>query len=311
MQPGSTGRAYLTGDKILLSGASGMLGTAIRHSLSESGAELVQLVRRAPAAPGEVQWNPLDETPLATPQALEGARAAIHLSGANVAARRWTAAYRREMTASRTGSTRALCRVLTGLSHPPQVLLVASAVGIYGNRGEEVLDEDSAPGTGFLADLCRAWEKTARPAAAAGMRVVNLRFGMVLGPGGALGKMLPLFRMGLGGKMGNGRQWMSWVGIEDVVAAVRFLLETPSLEGAVNVTAPHPVRNAEFTRALSARLHRPALLPVPAFALRVAVGKMADEALLTSARAMPKRLLEAGFRFTQPNVEDALAAAIQ
>ena len=242
---------------------------------------------------------------------LEGLAGAIHLSGANVAAHRWTEPYRREIAASRVDSTRALAKALAGLREPPRVLLAASATGIYGDRGEELLTEDSEPGTGFLAEVCRAWEAAAEPAVAAGIRVVHLRFGVVLNGGsGALGKMAPLFRLGLGGRLGSGRQWMSWIGLDDVVAAVRFLLRSAEVAGAVNLTAPDPVTNAQFTRALGRQLHRPALLPAPAFALRLALGPMADEAMLASARVMPKRLMEAGFQFAQATIEDALATAL-
>ncbi|MGB7549276.1 MAG: TIGR01777 family oxidoreductase, partial [Terracidiphilus sp.] len=208
-------------------------------------------------------------------------------------------------------STRALTTLLAGLRRPPRALLVASAVGIYGDRGNELLDESSAPGTGFLADLCRQWEAAAEPAVEAGIRVVHLRFGVVLGPGsGALAQMLPLFRLGLGGALGSGRQWMSWISLADAIAAILFALETPALAGPVNLTAPHPVTNAEFTRALARQLRRPAFLPAPAFALRLALGQMADEALLASTRAVPGRLMEAGFRFAHPTVSEALAAAL-
>ncbi len=297
--------------KILLSGASGMLGTALKASMQAEGAEIMRLVRRKPSEPGDIQWDPAVGS-LADSSPLEGLSGAIHLSGANVAGKRWTPEYRREIEASRVDSTRALATLLAGLKNPPQVLLVASATGIYGNRGNEVLTEDSAPGSGFLADVCRAWEEAARPAKAAGMRVIHLRFGVVLSGGeGALGKMAPLFRLGLGGRLGNGRQWISWIAIADVVAAVRFVLRAANVVGAVNLTSPIPVTNAEFTRAMGRALHRPALLPAPAFALRLALGQMADETLLSSARVMPKRLLEAGFRFTQPTIENALAAALR
>jgi uncharacterized protein (TIGR01777 family) len=296
--------------KVLLSGASGLLGTALRNGMRAEGAEIAQLVRRAPSRDGELRWDPAAGLFSEDTTALEGLAAAIHLSGANVAAHRWTPEYRREMVVSRVESTRTLARVLAALERPPAVLLVASATGIYGDRREEVLTEDSVPGTGFLADVCRDWEEAAEPAAAAGIRVVHLRFGVVLSGGeGVLGKMAPLFRMGLGGRLGSGRQWMSWIGIEDAVAAVQFLMKT-QVVGAVNMTAPNPVTNAEFTRALGRVVHRPALLPAPAFALRLALGQMADEALLASARAMPKRLMEGGFRFAQPNLEGALAAAL-
>lgn len=296
---------------MLLSGASGLLGTALRNGMRAEGAEIAQLVRRAPTRDGELRWDPAAGLFSENTTALEGLGAAIHLSGANVAAHRWTLEYRREIVVSRVESTRTLARILAGLERPPAVLLVASATGVYGNRGDEALTEDSAPGTGFLANVCRDWEAAAEPAAAAGIRVVHLRFGVVLSAGeGALGKMAPLFRMGLGGRLGSGRQWMSWLGIEDAVAAVRFLLRTPQIVGAINMTAPNPVTNAEFTRTLGRVVHRPALLPAPAFALRLALGQMADEALLASARVLPKRLMDAGFRFAQPTIEEALAAAL-
>jgi uncharacterized protein (TIGR01777 family) len=263
------------------------------------------------AISGQVPWNPAATPPIAHPEVLEGFAAAIHLSGANVAAHRWTPAYKREIALSRVQSTRALSTALASLSHPPQVLLVASATGFYGNRGDEPLDESSAAGSGFLADLCQEWEAAAQPAADAGIRVVPLRLGVILGPGGgALARLLPLFRLGLGGRLGSGRQWMSWISLADAVAAILFTIDTPGLEGPINLTAPHPVPNAEFTRVLARALHRPAILPAPAFALRLALGAMADEALLASARVFPSRLTSAGFRFTHPTVDEALAAAL-
>jgi len=311
MEAESMSPTRYAGRRFLLSGASGLLGSAIRGALIGSGGEVVQLVRREPAGPREMRWDPAAvESPVATPAALEGLTAAIHLSGANVSARRWSPEYRREMWASRVGSTQALSRLLGRLRRGPRALLVASATGIYGDRGDEVLDEDSAPGKGFLADLCREWEDAARGAVDAGIRVVHLRFGVVLAAGGgALAKMLPVFRLGLGGRLGNGRQWMSWVGLEDVVASVRFVLDAETLAGPVNVCGPQPVTNAEFTRALAQQLHRPAVAPAPAFALRMAFGEMANEALLASARVMPKRLTDAGFEFARPTVERALGVA--
>ena len=300
-----------SGQRFLLSGASGLLGAAIRSELLNSGAETLQLVRRVARGPRELEWRPESEHPLGDGADLERLAAAIHLSGANVAARRWTPAYRRQMWTSRVESTRALSRTLRLLKHPPRVLLVASATGFYGDRGNEILQEDSPPGTGFLADLCRAWEDAAAPAVHAGIRVVHMRFGVVLTrEGGALGKMLPAFRMGLGGRMGTGRQWMSWLALNDAVAAMTFLLERGDIEGPVNLCAPHPATNRDFTRALAKHLHRPAMLAVPAFALRTALGAMADEALLASARVMPNRLLNAGFRFECPTIEEAVAAVL-
>jgi uncharacterized protein len=286
-----------------------MLGTAIRSLLLGSGADIVQLVRREPAGPRELRWDPSAQSPIVATDRLEGLSAAIHLSGANLAAHRWTPAYRREMWTSRVGSTRALCNVLTRLRQPPGAILVASATGIYGDRGDELVDESSPPGSGFLADLCREWEQASESAALAGIRVVHLRFGVVLGRGGALAKMLPAFRLGLGGRLGSGRQWMSWITLEDAVAAVRLLL-TSDIAGAVNICAPKPVTNAELTRVLGLQLHRPTFLPVPTFALRAAFGQMANEALLAGARVFPKRLTEARFEFVHPQIEQALAAIL-
>lgn len=291
-----------------------MLGTAVRQALAGRDAQLLQLVRRDPVSSGQLRWNPAASPAIEDTAPLEGLASAIHLSGASVAGHRWTPAWKREMGTSRAESTRALAIALAGLRQPPKDLLVASATGIYGDRGDELLDERSEPGNGFLADLCREWEAAAQPAVDAGIRVVHLRFGVVLGPGGALAKMLPLFRLGLGGRLGSGRQWMSWISLADAVSAVLFALDsnsaTPALAGPINLTAPHPVTNAEFTRAFGRALHRPAILPAPAFALRVALGQMADEALLSSARAVPARLADAGFQFTHPTVEQALAAAL-
>jgi uncharacterized protein (TIGR01777 family) len=298
-----------------------MLGTAVRRALVGRGAGVLQLVRRGPVEGGKLLWNPEAWPPIVDSGPLEGLDAAIHLSGASVAAHRWTPAWKHEMWASRVESTRTLATALAGLRQPPKTLLVASATGIYGNRGDELLDEKSVPGNGFLADLCREWEAAAGPAVEAGIRVVHLRFGVVLGPGaGALAKMLPLFRLGLGGRLGSGQQWMSWIGLTDAVAAILFLLDadadtdtdaaTPTLAGPVNLTAPYPVTNAEFTRALGKALHRPAILPAPAFALRLALGAMADEALLASARVVPAELGRAGFQFMHPTVDAALTAAL-
>jgi len=288
-----------------------MLGTALHQALAARQMSVWQLVRREPSAPNQLQWNPAHDTPTAETGILEGLSAAIHLSGASVTGHRWTAAYKREMTASRVESTRSLATTLARLRQPPGALLVASAIGIYGSRADEILDESSAPGSGFLADLCQEWEAAALPAAEAGIRVVHLRFGVVLGPGpGALASMVPLFRLGLGGRLGSGRQWISWISLADAIAAIVFALRTPSLAGPVNLTAPQPTTNGEFARLLGRILHRPALLPAPAFVLRLALGQMADEALLASARVLPAKLLAAGFQFTHSTVEEALDAAL-
>jgi uncharacterized protein (TIGR01777 family) len=291
-----------------------MLGTAVRQALAARGAEVRQLVRSDPVATDQtapVRWNPSASPPVANTDPLEGLAAAIHLSGAGIAAHRWTPAYKRELASSRVQSTRSLATTLAGLRQPPKTLMIASAVGFYGNRGDEVLDEASGPGTGFMADLCQQWEAAARPASEAGIRVVNLRFGVVLArEGGALAKMLPLFKLGFGGRLGSGRQWMSWISLADAVAAILFALDTTALAGAVNLTAPAPVTNAEFTRSLARATHRPAILPAPAFALRMALGEVADEALLASARVVPSRLASAGFKFAHSTVGEALAAAL-
>jgi uncharacterized protein (TIGR01777 family) len=273
-------------------------------------------VRREAHGPDEVRWNPVssgNDTHGSTIEIaqLEGVDAAVHLSGANVAALRWTAKYKREMTESRVTTTRVLAEALAGLKNPPEVLVTASAVGFYGNRGDAILDEDSAIGQGYFSELCAAWEEAARPAVEAGIRVVHLRFGMVLGPdGGALARLVPMFRLGLGGRLGNWRQWMSWVSEADAVSAVLFALEHSMLSGAVNVVSPQPVTNAEFTRELGRAVHRPAVMTAPAFALRLAFGEMADEALLASTRAVPKRLLESGFTFRHPALTEAFEAAL-
>jgi uncharacterized protein len=298
--------------RILTSGASGLLGTAIRRALVARQAEIQQLVRRPPANGSEIQWDPTFASPLADNAPLEALQAAIHLSGANVAAHRWTSAYKRTIISSRVDSTRALATVLAGLSEPPQTLLVASATGIYGDRRDEILDERASPGKGFLADVCRQWEAAAQPAVDRGIRVVHLRFGVVLArKEGALAKLLPLFRLGLGGRLGSGQQWMSWISLADAVAAILFVLDTPELAGPVNLTAPEPVTNADFAHAMARAMHRPAILPAPAFALRLALGEMADETLLSSARAIPAQLTAAGFKFAYPTIDEALAAALQ
>jgi uncharacterized protein len=296
--------------KVILGGASGMLGTALRHSLAPYF-ETLQLVRRQPESHKEVEWYPESASAFPDKSALEGLTAAIHLAGANLAGKRWTAAYKRELVESRVTTTRALAQALASLSRPPKVLIVASGAGIYGDRGDEVLDESSAPGKGFLADLCRAWEEAAAPAKQAGIRVVHLRSGVVIGPnGGALAQMLPIFRLGLGGPLGSGRQWMSWIALADWVAAVHFLLNQENLSGPINLVAPNAVTSAGFARTLGQAVHRPAILPAPAFALRIALGEMADEALLASARVVPKRLLDAGFTFRDPTMHEALRAAL-
>jgi hypothetical protein len=316
-----------------------MVGRAIGTALKDHGATVIQLVRRTPRGAEELRWDPAAaQGGFDRPERLEGLSAVVHLSGATVAGRRWTAAYKHEIAESRVRSTRVLAEALSGLKQRPEVLITASAVGFYGDRGDEILDEDSPAGAGFFPEVCAAWEEAANPAAEAGIRVVHLRFGVVLGAkGGALGQMLPLFRLGLGGKLGSGRQWMSWVSEADVAGAALFALDggrlddgrlagvdgaelalsgaaklsgLAKLSGPVNVVAPQMVTNVDFTRELGRAVHRPAVVPAPAFALRLAFGEMADEALLASQRVRPKRLLEAGFAFRRATLAEALAVAL-
>ena len=297
-----------SGRRILISGGSGLLGRAVQREGHERAIEVTTLVRHhRQVQGGAIYWNPQTGV---HPMALEGFDAIVHLSGATVA-RRWTKKYRREIVDSRVGTTRALCDALANVRQRPRVLVCASAVGIYGDRGDEELTEESAAGTGFLAETCKAWEAAGDRASEAGVRVVHVRFGVVLSrEGGALDKMLPAFRMGLGGRLGSGRQWMSWIALRDAVRAMFFLMERDDLVGAFNATAPRPVTNAEFTRGLGEAVHRPALLPVPAAALRLIFGAMADEALLASQRALPMRLADAGFVFDEPEMGSALRALL-
>ena len=290
-----------------------MVGQALRTQLQRGGHQEVSLVRR-PVSPGEqtVQWDPYASESVADAAALEGFDAAVHLSGANLSEGRWTPARKALFRSSRLVPTEKLARLLAGRSHKPSVLVCASAIGVYGNRGDEVLTEASSPGSGFLPDLCLAWEAAAKPAEDAGIRVVHLRYGVILSQhGGALKKMLSVFRLGLGGPMGTGRQWMSWVSLPDAVGTIAFAVTNGSVAGAVNVTAPHPVTNADFTRAMGHALHRPAVLPVPAFALQLAFGEMAQGTILSSARVLPQRLLQAGYAFRHSQLEAALHDLLQ
>src|SRR5580698_5873522 len=285
--------------KILISGASGLIGTSLIRASGANQISLTRLVRKSrPESQQEICWSPQSSPAMADAAQLEGFDAVIHLSGANIGAHRWTAAYKREIVESRVQSTHALAQLLAGLKNPPRAFLCASATGIYGNRGDEILTESSAPGSGFLAETCVQWEAAAQPAKDAGIRVVHLRFGAGLSlEGGALAKLLPIFRMGLGGKLGSGKQWMSWMSLPDMVSAIFHIIQEAQLSGPVNMVSPILVTNAEFTRTLANVLHRPANFTVPAFALRIVVGEMADEAVLASTRVLPARLAETGFHF--------------
>lgn len=289
--------------RVLVSGARGLVGSALAGALRADGGEVVSLTRRA-AGPDEIAWEP--EGGRLDPRGLEGFDAVVHLAGEPIAAR-WTPARKRTIRSSRVAGTRLLAERLAALDRPPGALVAVSAVGIYGDRGDERLDETSPPGEGFLPEVCRAWEAASAPAAGRGIRVVQPRLGIVLAPrGGALARLLPLFRLGLGGPLGDGRAWWSWVALDDVVAVLARACADPALAGPVNLVAPAPVRNAAFARTLGRVLGRPALLPTPAFALRAAFGEMAREALLASARVEPARLAAAGHVFRYPDLEGAL-----
>jgi uncharacterized protein (TIGR01777 family) len=292
--------------RVAVSGSTGLVGSEVVASLSAAGHEVVRLVRRAPA-PGEkaVRWDP--EKGEIDSAGLEGLDAVVHLAGENIASGRWNAARKAAIRVSRVNGTRLLCGALAGLARPPKTLVCASAIGYYGDRGADVLTEESPPGAGFLPEVCREWEAASEPAARKGIRVVALRIGMVLSPkGGALSRMLPPFRAGLGGVIGSGRQYVSWVALDDLVGIVLHALRSGELRGPVNAVAPVPVTNRELTEALGKVLSRPTLFPVPAFALRLAVGEMADALLLASTRVVPRRLEETGYRFRFPELPAAL-----
>jgi uncharacterized protein (TIGR01777 family) len=284
--------------RITITGASGLIGSALTARWRAAAHDVVPLRRG-------VHWDP--EAGTVRQDALAGADAVVHLAGANIAARRWNAAHKERIHRSRVAGTAAIARAVAAVPGVPPVLVCASALGYYGDRGEETLTESSPPGHDFLAQSCVAWENAAAPARAAGARVAHLRMGIVLAPhGGALARMLPPFRFGLGGRLGSGRQWMSWVALSDVVAVFDRALHDTTIAGPVNVVAPQPVRNVEFTRALGAALRRPAFLVVPGWALRALFGEMADALLLSSARVLPARLEAAGYRFQHPELEPAL-----
>jgi len=296
--------------KILISGSSGLIGSTAATALKSDGHNVVHLVRPGkPPNPGDVQWDPMRAT--VDVAAIEGVEVVLHLSGAGIADGRWTEERKQLLRSSRIDTTRVLVDSLLRLKQKPRLLIVASAIGYYGNRGDEILTESSTTGTDFLALVCRDWEAEASRAAARGIRTVMLRTGVVLsGKGGALPKMLTPFKLGVGGRLGSGQQWMSWIAIEDVVGIIRNAIANEQVSGPVNVVAPNPVRNEEFTRLLAAMLHRPAIFPAPAFMLRLAMGEMADAVLLGSDRVKPERMLAAGYKFRFEILEPALRAAV-
>lgn len=295
------------GSRVVIAGASGLIGSALARSLTADGYEVVRLVRRAPREKGEVRWDPeagrVDEAGLA------GCAAVVNLAGAGVGSRRWTKAYRATIRSSRVHTTSVLAEAVASLDTPPNVFVNGSAIGFYGYTGDRVVDESASSGAGFLPSLCVEWEAAAEAARRAGVRTVFARTGLVVARGGgAWGPLFPLFEAGLGGRMGNGRQYWSFISLHDEVAALRHLIDTPSLSGPVNLTAPVPVTNREITAAMGKVLHRPTLLTVPAPALRLALGGLSDD-VLGSTRVVPTRLLESGFTFTFPDIEDAIRAA--
>ena len=294
--------------KIIISGASGLIGKPLVKKLSLSGHEVVQLVRRTPNA-SESRWNPA--TGQIDASIIDGADAVIHLSGAGIGDRRWTTKYKQELVESRTKSTSLLASTIANSAKKPSVFLSGSAIGIYGPRGDEELTEQSSNGSSFLADICKQWEAAAKPAVDAGVRTVYLRTGIVLTPlGGALKKQLPLFKLGLGGKFGNGRAWQSWISLDDELAAIEHLL-TAKVSGAVNLTAPNPVTNADFTTTLARTIKRLAILPIPKFGPQLLLGaELADALLFTGQRVMPAELLKSGFVFKHSTIEVALRALL-
>lgn len=291
--------------RVVLAGASGLVGSALAALLSTRGYEVVRLVRRPARTDDERFWDP--KRPESLGDVLSGARALVSLGGAGIADRRWSTARKAELRASRVDGTRALVDAMRSTSQPPPVFLSASAIGIYGTRTDRGVDEAGVAGEGFLAELTGEWEREAARIEAVGVRPVLLRTGIVLSPrGGALARMLPIFRAGLGGPIGRGRRGMSWISLEDEIAAIAYLLARPGARGPYNLVAPHPVNGADFARELGRALRRPAVLPVPVAALRAAFGEMADETLLASQWVQPRRLLEDGFVFQHPSLGDAL-----
>ena len=290
--------------RIAMTGSHGLIGTALVPALRAAGHDVIQLVRGAPKGPGQVEWNPAAGS-IDLP-ALTGVDAAVHLAGAGVGDKRWTDDYKREIRDSRVLGTRTLVRALTSLDPLPRVLVSGSAIGYYGDQGDHALTETTAKGDGFLADVVEDWEAEADPARAAGIRVVHPRSGLVMArSGGAFSQLLLLAKLGLAGPLGNGRQWWSWITLADHIAAMQYLIDS-DLAGPVNLTAPNPARNIEVIRALASALHRPALLPAPAFALRLVLGEFAGE-ILGSQHVLPQRLLESGFRFEHPTLDAAAA----
>jgi hypothetical protein len=294
--------------RILVSGASGPIGAALLRSLKAQGSAVTRWVRNSATGNDQIVWDP--SRPL-SPDSVSGFDAVIHLAGESIVGR-WTDAKKRRILDSRSQGTGHLAEAVAKASQPPRVFISASAVGFYGNRGDEILSEDSASGEGFAAEICRQWEAATQPAAKAGIRTAQMRIGVVMSAdGGALPKMLTPFRLGLGGRLGNGRQWWTWVSVRDVVGAIQHVLNHNSLSGPVNAVAPNPVTNAEFTRILASVLNRPAIFPMPAFAVRLIFGEMGEELFLGSQRVEPTKLAASGYQFQHPDLKNALKEILQ
>ena len=288
---------------VAIAGASGFIGSALARHLTTQG-HVVRRIGRASSRGADFHWD-LDTGRL-DPAALDGADAVVNFTGATIA-QRWTSDHKRAILASRLRSTEILAKTMAAVRTPPGVFLSTSAIGVYGSRGDEPLDERSRPGTGFLADVVQQWEKAASPAHDAGVRLVHPRMGLVMHPdGGVLAKLVPVFNLGGGGRIAKGTQWMSWIGLHDLLRALVFLIETPGLSGAVNVTSPNPVTNADFSHTLGDVLHRPAIATVPEFAVKLMFGEMGEETLLSGQRVLPRRLVDAGFAFDFPELAAAL-----
>ena len=296
---------------VAITGVTGMVGTELSRLLNENGNKVLGISRqKSPSNDNVIQWSPKEG--LADPSQLESVDTIVHLAGENIAGGRWNAALKKRLRDSRVEGTRSLVRSIAAVSNRPSTLICASAIGYYGDRGSELLSEDAGPGSGFLPDLCRDWEHEANQAAELGLRVVNVRIGIVLSPkGGALAKMLLPFKLGLGGDVGPGDQYWSWIGLHDLTRVIDFCIRNESIHGPVNAVAPSAPTNHEFTKAVGRVLHRPTILPMPAFAAKLALGEMADALLLASARVVPQKLTEAGFQFDHPTLESCLEHELQ
>ena len=296
--------------RVLITGATGLVGTALQASFAETGHEMLLASRGEPKGPEYIQWD--IETGFSMPERLEELDAVVHLAGESVFGLRWTDEKKKAIRDSRVLGTRSVVDAISKLKDKPKVLVAASAIGFYGERGDEEMTESAAAGDTFLADVSKQWESESRRAEDAGIRTVLLRTGIVLSKeGGALGTMLTPFKMGVGGVVGSGNQWMSWIEIDDHIAAIDYAIENENLRGAINSTSPHPVTNQDFTKTLGEVLYRPTFLPVPEFVVSMALGEMGDELLLTSTKVLPKRLLDAGFEFKYPDLKSAIEHAVK